>query len=211
LSMTVEHKTRNPALIFDLGGVLLDWNPRYLYWKVFNGDETKVDFFLKEICPQSWNMRQDTGYPTAQAIAERCLLFPQYSAEIHAYYERYEETVSGSNAGTVQILGELRDAGYPLCALSNWSWETFDRIRGKFEFLEWFDELVISGKVGLTKPDKAFFMLAAERMRRVPADCLFIDDLQVNIEAASEYDFQTILFTSPQELRIELQKRQVLE
>lgn len=211
MSMAVEGKTKNPALIFDLGGVLLDWNPRYLYRKIFNGDEAKVDFFLKEICPQSWNMRQDTGYPTAKAIEERSRLFPEYSDAIHAYYERYEETVSGSNAGTVQILGELRDAGYPLCALSNWSWETFDRIRGKFEFLEWFDELVISGKVGLTKPDKAIFMLAVQRVGRAPADCLFIDDFQVNIDAAREYGFQTVLFTTPQELRIELQKMQILE
>lgn len=209
--MTFNQKTRNPALIFDLGGVLLDWNPRYLYRKIFKGDEAKVEFFLKEICPQSWNMRQDTGYPTAQAIAERCLLFPQYSAEIHAYYERYPETVKGEIAGTVAILRELREAGYPLCALSNWSAETFGLVRGDFPFLKWFDAMVISGEVGVAKPYRAIFMLAAERVGRALQDCLFIDDLTVNIEAAREYGFQTILFTSPQELRIELKERQVLE
>jgi haloacid dehalogenase superfamily, subfamily IA, variant 3 with third motif having DD or ED len=201
---------KNPAIIFDLGGVLLDWNPRYLYRKIFNGDEDKVEFFLKEICPQSWNMYQDTGYPTAKAIEERCLLFPQYSAEIHAYYERYLETVKGEIAGTVAILGELREAGYTLCALSNWSAETFGRVRGDYPFLKWFDQMVISGEVGLAKPDKAIFMLAAQRVGRAPADCLFIDDLQVNIDAAREYGFQTIQFTSPQELRRELVKKAIL-
>jgi 2-haloacid dehalogenase len=201
---------KNPAIIFDLGGVLLDWNPRYLYRKLFNGDEDKVDFFIKEICPQSWNMRQDTGYPTAKAIEERCLLFPQYSAEIHAYYERYPETVKGEIAGTVAILGELREAGYTLCALSNWSAETFNMVRGNFPFLKWFDQMIISGEVGLAKPDKAIFMLAAQRVGRPPQDCLFIDDLPVNIDAAREYGFQTIQFTSPQELRGELVKKEIL-
>lgn len=210
MSMAVEGKTKNPALIFDLGGVLLDWNPRYLYRKLFDGDEAKVDYFLREICPQSWNMRQDTGYPTAQAIAERCRLFPQYGSEIHAYYERYPETVKGEIAGTVAILGELREAGYPLCALSNWSAETFNLVRGKFPFLKWFDAMVISGEVGLAKPDKAIFMLAAENMQRSPQECLFIDDLPVNIEAAREYGFQTITFTSPQELRIEFERKGIL-
>jgi 2-haloacid dehalogenase len=210
LSVTFEHKTRNPALIFDLGGVLLDWNPRYLYRKIFSGDEAKVNFFLKEICPQSWNMRQDIGYPTAKAIEERCLLFPHYSAEIHAYYERYPETVKGEIAGTVAILRELYEAGYPLCALSNWSAETFNMVRGKFPFLKWFDAMVISGEVGLTKPDKAIFMLAAQHVGRPPQDCLFIDDLTVNIDAAREYGFQTIAFTSPQELREELVEKKIL-
>ena len=200
---------KNPAIIFDLGGVLLDWNPRYLYRKIFNGDEEKVDFFLKEICPQSWNMRQDTGYPTVKAIEERCQLFPAYSEAIHAYYDRYPETVKGEIAGTVAILGELREAGYTLCALSNWSAETFNLVRGKFQFLKWFDEMVISGEVGLAKPDKDIFMLAAQRVGRAPADCLFIDDLPVNIEAAREYGFQTIHFISPQELHDEMKKRKI--
>lgn len=201
---------KNPAIIFDLGGVLLDWNPRYLYRKIFNGDEDKVDFFLKEICPQSWNMRQDTGYPTAKAIEERSLLFPEYSDAIHAYYERYPETVKGEIAGTVAILGELREAGYTLCALSNWSTETFGRVRGDYPFLKWFDQMIISGEVGLAKPDKAIFMLAAQRVGRAPADCLFIDDLTVNIDAAREYGFQTIQFISPKDLRDEMVKKKIL-
>jgi 2-haloacid dehalogenase len=201
---------KNPAIIFDLGGVLLDWNPRYLYRKIFNGDEDKVEFFLKEICPQSWNMRQDTGYPTAKAIEERCQLFPEYSDAIHAYYERYPETVKGEIAGTVAILGELREAGYALCALSNWSAETFNIVRGKFTFLKWFDQMIISGEVGLAKPDKAIFMLAAQRVGRTPADCLFIDDLPVNIDAAREYGFQTIQFISPKNLRDEMVKKKIL-
>lgn len=208
--MAVDSKTKNPALIFDLGGVLLDWNPRYLYRKLFDGDEARVDFFLKEICPQSWNMRQNTGYPTAKAIEERCLLFPQYSAEIHAYYERYPETVKGEIAGSVAILRELRDAGFALCALSNWSAETFGLVRGDYAFLKWFDEMVISGEVGLAKPDKAIFMLAAQRMQRAPVDCLFIDDLAVNIDAAREYGFQTLLFESPQSLQMNLTSRGIL-
>ncbi len=155
-------------------------------------------------------MQQDSGYPVAKAIEERSRLFPEYRDAIHAYYERYEETVGGEIEGTVQILAELRAAGYPLCALSNWSWETFSRIRGKFEFLEWFDELVISGKEGIIKPNAAIFELAAQRMQRPPADCLFIDDYPLNIEAASSLGFQTILFTTPQELQKELREKKII-
>ncbi len=200
-------KSKNPAFIFDLGGVLLDWNPRYLFRKLFAGDEDRVNFFLNEICTQEWNMRQDAGYPLAQAIEERCRLYPEYSQAIHAYYERYQETVSGEISGTVQILAELRAAQYALCALSNWSWETFSLIRGDHAFLEWFDELVISGREGIIKPDAAIFALAARRVGRAPQDCLFIDDYQLNISAAEQLGMQAVLFTSPETLREELVSR----
>ena len=155
--MKQTQKIKTPAFIFDLGGVLIDWNPRYLFRKLFNGDEERVEWFLNEVCPQSWNVQMDGGYPFEQAIEERCQIYPELSGELHAYWERWEETIGGAIPETVEILAELRDAGYPLYVLSNWSAETFARVRAQFPFLDWFDGLVISGQIGLTKPNKAIF------------------------------------------------------
>jgi 2-haloacid dehalogenase len=207
--MMNENSRKNPAIIFDLGGVLLDWNPRYLYRKIFNGDEDKVEFFLKEICPQSWNMRQDTGYPTAKAIEERCQLFPEYSDAIHAYYERYPKRSKERSPARWRSWGNCGKPDMRVRAEQLVGGD-FQHSARKFTFLKWFDQMIISGEVGLAKPDKAIFMLAAQRVGRAPADCLFIDDLTVNIDAAREYGFQTIQFISPKNLRDEMVKKKIL-
>ena len=208
--MTTTQKSKTPAIIFDLGGVLIDWNPRYLFRKLFDGDEERVEQFLAEVCPQSWNVKMDGGYPFKKAIEERCQLFPDQAQYLHAYWERWDETISGAIPGTVKILAELRDAGYPLYVLSNWSAESFARVREHFSFLEWFDELVISGQIGLTKPNKEIFDYLLEKVGLPAEECLFIDDRTENTEAAERLGFQTVLFTSPEELRSELKKLLIL-
>lgn len=198
--MATTQKNKTPAIIFDLGGVLIDWNPRYLFRKIFDGDEERVDWFLSEVCPQSWNVQMDGGYPFQQAIEDRCQLFPELADVLHAYWERWDETISGEIPETVAILAKLREAGYPLYVLSNWSAETFARVRAQFPFLDWFDELIISGQIGLTKPNKEIFDYLLEKVGLPAEECLFIDDRAENTDAAEKFGFQTVLFTSPEEL-----------
>ena len=198
--MTTTQKRKTPAIVFDLGGVLIDWNPRYLFRKLFNGDEERVEQFLAEVCPQSWNVQMDRGYPFKKAIEERCQLFPDQAQYLHAYWERWDETISGAIPGTVEILAELRDAGYPLYVLSNWSAESYARVRAQFPFLDWFDDLVISGQIGLLKPNRDIFDYLLEKVGLPAEECLFIDDRAENTEAAQQFGFQTVLFTSPEEL-----------
>lgn len=208
--MAIENKTKSPAFIFDLGGVLIDWNPKHLLRKLFVGDEAAMEHFLAVVCPQTWNVTLDKGYSFAKAIEERVSMFPEYSSYIYAYYERWEEMVKGEIKETVDILSSLREAGYPLYALSNWSAETFNRVRDQFEFLTWFDDMIISGEVKMVKPHREIFDLLLERIQCEPEDCLFIDDHSSNTEAAESYGFQTILFSSPSQLKTELSERGLL-
>lgn len=199
-------KSGLPFIVFDLGGVLIDWKREHLYDKMFAGNESDKQYFLDEVCSMEWNAQMDTGYPFAKAIEERVALFPEYEEYIRAYWTRWEEMVPGQISGTVDILAALRRQGYPLAVLSNWSEETHARVYQQFEFLHWFDEVMISGQVGRIKPDPAIFRLLLDRLRRPAEECLFIDDSIANIESASELGFQTIRFTSPEALRTALHK-----
>ena len=199
--MTTNDTRKYPILIFDLGGVLLDWDPRHLLRKLFPDDKAEMDHFLEVVCPQEWNINQDKGYPFTKAIEERKQLFPEYTDYIQAYYDRWEEMVAGQIQGTVDILAELRDAGYSLYVLSNWSMEMFDRVRYRFEFLEWFDEIIISSEIKMIKPHREIFDLLLSRIQSKAEDCLFIDDHTSNTNAAAALGLQTILFESPDQLR----------
>ncbi len=198
------YQTKQPAIVFDLGGVLIDWQREHLYKKMFAGNEAGMQYFLDEVCSLEWNAQMDCGYPFARAIEERVKLFPEYEDYIRAYWTRWEEMVPGQISGTVDILAGLREQGYSLAVLSNWSAETHARVYKQFEFLHWFDEVVISGQVKLIKPSPAIFDLLLARLRRPAEECLFIDDSPANVQAASELGIQTILFASPEQLRTEL-------
>lgn len=197
---------KKPAIIFDVGGVLVDWKREHLYEKMFAGDEEGMKYFLNEVCSLEWNAIMDTGYPYAKAIEERVEQYPVYEKYIRAYWTRWEEMITGVISGTVNILASLREQGYTLAVLSNWSSETHARVYKQFEFLHWFDEVVISAQVGLVKPDPAIFHLLLDRLQRLAGECLFIDDTLTNVQAASELGFQGIHFTSPEQLRDELAK-----
>ncbi len=202
---------RTPALIFDFGNVLVDWDPRYLYRKILNGDEQAVEKFLQDVDFFEWNRQQDAGRPFTSAINELCGKHPQYCELIRAYDNRYEESISGPIWQTVSILNELRSAGYPFYGLSNWPAEKFPPVRDKYEFFRWFDDIIISGEVKLAKPDPAIFELTLKRIGRHAEECLLIDNSIHNIEAAQDLGFQTILFRSPEALRLELVSLGVLD
>ncbi|HEY3345618.1 MAG TPA: HAD family phosphatase [Anaerolineaceae bacterium] len=195
------------AIVFDLGGVLIDWNPRYLYRRFFPDDPQAMERFLAEIHFSEWNVVQDAGRPFAEAIPEKCAEHPAYAELIRAYDTCYEETVGGPIQPVVEILGALRQAGYPLYALSNWPQETFVRVRPKYAFFEWFDQIFISGEVKLVKPDARFYHWMLARIGRGAGECIFIDDSPVNIAAAERLGFQTVLFRSAEQLRAELEQR----
>jgi len=189
------------ALVFDVGNVLLEWDPRFLYRKLFAGDEEAMERFLAEIDFFAWNLHQDRGRSFAEGVAEACRQFPQYCELIRLYDERYEETLSGPIAGVVEILEALHNAGHPLFALSNWSAEKFHLVRPHYPFFDCFQTIIISGEVGLAKPDVRIFRLAQEKIKRQPGDCLLIDDSLKNCQAAASLGFQIINFQSPEQLR----------
>ncbi len=193
----------SPAIVFDFGGVLLEWNPRHLYRKLFP-DADAMEAFLTEIDFAAWNVEQDRGRPFSLGVAELSGRFPKHADLIRAYHERWEESIAGPISGTVALLAKLKRAGYPLYGLSNWSAETFARIRPRYAFFDSFDAILISGELGLVKPDPRIFHALLARAGRPAADCLFIDDGQDNIDAARTLGFRTIRFESAELLEAEL-------
>ena len=190
--------------VFDLGGVLIDWNPRHLYRKLFDGDEKAMEHFLATVCTPSWNAQQDAGRTFANACASLRLAHPRQAGLIDAWFERYDEMLAGPILGTVDLLTELRARGVPLYALSDWSAETFPVALKRFEFLQWFRGVLISGQVGLLKPDPHFFQLFLETFAIDPARAIYIDDRKPNVAAAAAFGMEGILFTDPPALRAEL-------
>jgi 2-haloacid dehalogenase len=197
------------AVVFDLGGVLIDWDPRYLYRKLL-ADEAAVEEFLATVCTPEWNAELDRGRPFAEGVAELVERHPEHAAAIAAYHERWPEMVAGDIPGTVEVLAELQAAGVPLYALTNWSAETFAITRGRFEFLEWFDGLLVSGEERVTKPDPAIFQLLLDRFGLDPTATVFVDDSEANVAAARRLGFDAIRFTGHEELRRELVARRLL-
>jgi 2-haloacid dehalogenase len=195
--------TYRSVAVFDLGGVLIDWNPRYLYRKLFT-DEAAMERFLENICTSDWNTQQDAG----RTLAEGCALLqkqhPEHAEYIDAWLHRYEEMIAGPIHGTVEILDELRGRGVPVYALSNWSSETFPAAQKRFEFLNWFDGMLLSGKVKLVKPDPRIFKLFLETHKVDPAQAIYIDDLAKNVDAATASGMHGIRFTDPDALRTDL-------
>lgn len=186
-------------IIFDLGGVLVDWNPRHLYRKVF--PEPEMEFFLGHVCTGTWNLATDAGKPFLEAIREKQREWPAYEEAILWWRTRWEEMLAGPIQGTVDLLRELKENGHPVFALSNWSAETFPIARRRFEFLDWFQDILISGDVGLVKPDPAIFRLASRRFGVPMEGTVFIDDALPNVEAARALGFEGIHFTGAAPLR----------
>jgi 2-haloacid dehalogenase len=191
------------AVVFDLGGVLIDWNPRYLYRRLFS-DPLAMEAFLDEICPQSWNVRQDAGNPIAAATAERIVRYPQHAEMIRAYYGRWEEMLAGPITETVAILRRLHALGVPLYALTNWSAELFPIARRRFDFLQLFRGIVVSGEEGLIKPDPAIFERLLRRFGLVAQATWFIDDNPDNVAAAQRMGMRCHRFLSPSGLADDL-------
>lgn len=190
--------------VFDLGGVLIDWNPRYLYRKLFRGDEAAMEHFLANICTSAWNSQQDAGRSFAEANALLKKEHPSHSEMIDAWFARHPEMVGGPIPGSVEILAELRTNEVPLYALSNWSAETFPNAQRRFDFLQWFCGILLSGEVRLIKPDLRIFRLFLETFSIDPQQAVYVDDLLPNVEAARAIGMTGILFKDPASLREEL-------
>ena len=195
---------RRRVVVFDLGGVLLQWNPRFLYRKLFAGDDAAMERFLAEVCTEEWNERQDAGRSFADAVAELCPLHADKLPLIEAWSRRFDEMIPGVIEGTVAIASELKERGVPLYALTNWSSETFPSQRARFPFLSWFGGIVVSGDEGVIKPDPRIFRVLLERHRIAPEEAVFIDDNPRNAQAASALGIHGIAFQSPEQLRGEL-------
>jgi 2-haloacid dehalogenase len=198
------------TVLFDLGGVLVDWNPRYLYRPLFGGDAAAMEDFLARVCPPEWNHQMDEGKPFAQAVAERQRLFPEHAPLIAQWHEGWPQMLRDEIPGTVAILRELRDRSVRLFALTNWSAETFPVALARYPFLAWFEDIVVSGEVALAKPDPRIFELTISRTGLDPAATLFTDDSARNVEAARACGLRAELFTSPQRLRATLEAFGVL-
>lgn len=193
-------------IIFDLGAVLIDWNPRYLYRQVFETEEA-VEYFLTNICTSEWNEEQDGGRLIADAEAMLIKQFPQYKEEILSYYQRWTEMLGGQIQGTVDILHRLKkEKQHGIYALTNWSAETWPLAEERFDFLSWFDGILVSGKEKLKKPDLRIYEMICNRYAIEPQSALFIDDNVRNIQAASAFGLQTIHFKDPESLHSELTK-----
>jgi 2-haloacid dehalogenase len=190
--------------IFDLGGVLLQWDPRHLYRKLFDGDEAAMEQFLADVCTTEWNERQDAGRTFAEATES---LMPHHADKrelIEAWGHRFDEMIPGAIEGSVEILGELKARGVPVYAITNWSAETFPPQRARFPFLDWFDGIVVSGEEGVIKPDARIFSILLTRHGVAARDAVFIDDVPANAAAAAALGIHGIHFRSPEQLRHDL-------
>jgi len=189
------------AVVFDFGGVLIDWDPRYLYRSLFAGREADMEHFLTEICDQAWNEQQDRGRSFADGVAELTARHPDWAEMIAAYDQRWPEMLAGSIDGAVAVLRDVKASGCPLFGLTNWSAEKFPVARDRFAFLDWFDGIVVSGEVGLKKPEPAIFEHLCQCFDLTPAATVFIDDSRANVAAAVDLGFHTLHFESAVTLR----------
>lgn len=193
------------TVIFDLGGVLIDWSPEYVYLKEFRGDRKKMDWFLEHICAWDWNVNQDAGYPLEKATEERVKMYPEYEALIRMYYGRWEEMLGFEHEGTLRILKELVDhPNYRVLALTNWSGETWPKAIAKFPWLQWFEGILVSGDEGMRKPFAEIYELMLSRYSIEAKEAVFIDDSIKNIEGCEAVGIKGIHFTDARSLAIKL-------
>ena len=198
------------AIVFDLGGVLIDWNPNYVFDKLLEDPERKK-FFFDHICTSEWNEEQDAGRSLTEATAELVSKHPEWKDYIEAFYGRWEEMLGGPIQGTVELFRELKETGkYKFYALTNWSAETFPRALALYDFLHWFDGRVVSGEEKMRKPFPEFYQVLLNRFQLLPQECLFIDDNIRNVKAAEAIAIPGIHFHNPEQLRSELEKRNLL-
>lgn len=198
------------SVIFDLGGVLIDWNPDYVYRTIFN-DETKMREFYNEVCTSEWNEEQDAGRGLKEATEELVARFPADEKNIRAFYDRWEEMLKGEIEGTVKVLKKIKDKNsVKLYALTNWSAETFPVALKRFEFLQWFDGRLVSGEEKMRKPFVEIYELLLKRFNINPATAVYIDDNERNLKTPSELGMHAILFKSPSQLEEELKALSIL-
>ncbi len=194
---------RISTIVFDFGGVLLEWNPRYLYRKIF-ADPVEMEWFLTNVCTTEWNLAQDKGRPWAEAEAETIARHPKYASEIRAFRARWHEMVPHAIDGSVDILETLAACGVPLYAITNFAADTCNECREKYAFLRHFRGVVVSGEIGHLKPEAAIYERLASEYGLDLATCLFIDDVQKNVDGARAAGMDAVRFESPEKLLSDL-------
>jgi 2-haloacid dehalogenase len=202
--------TNIKAIIFDYGNVLLEWNPRHVYRHYFPDDNEGMERFFDEVDFMGWNAQQDRGRTFKEGVADLSSQFPHHAHLIQAYHDHWKESIGNALTGTVEILKELKQAGYSLYGLTNWSAETFPYARAKYAFFDLFDDMVISGTVGYVKPEPEIYHILLEKIGRPAQECLFIDDSLPNIKQANTMGFKTIHFSSPEQLKLSLTEMELL-
>jgi len=198
------------TIIFDLGAVLIDWNPRYMYRTLFE-DEAEMEKFLADITTSDWNEEQDAGRPLHEGTEILVQQYPEHEHHIRAFYGRWDEMLGEAFHDTVEIFRRLRESEqYKIYALTNWSAETFPVAYERFEFLQWFDGIVVSGAEKMRKPTPEFYHILLDRYLVKPEEALFIDDNYRNILAAEKLGIQCIHFTVAEQLEEELKRLNVI-
>ena len=198
------------AIIFDLGGVLIDWNPRYVYRTIFDNEE-KIDWFFQNICTNEWNEHQDAGRSLKEATEELVARHPEYENEVRAYYGRWEEMLGGPIHETLEIFRTLKEKNkYKFYALTNWSAETFPVALQRYDFLQWFDGIVMSGEERTRKPFADIYQLLLTRFKVNPSEAIFIDDSIRNIKGAEAVGIEGIYFESPEQFLITLKQKELI-
>ncbi len=198
-------------VIFDLGGVLVDWDPKYLYSKVFNNDEKRINSFLTEVCTPEWNIEQDAGRSLAEATQLLVEKFPEQEDYIRLFYDRWEEMIRGEVRGTVTLLEKLKKVNaHNLYALTNWSAETFPVALERFDFLGFFQGIVVSGEEKTRKPFRRIYEILFDRYEVDPRSSIFIDDSLPNVETAIELGMTGIHFRHPEQLAADLRALDIL-
>jgi 2-haloacid dehalogenase len=199
-------RTTSPTtVVFDVGLVLIEWDPRHLYRKLFAGDEARVAWFLREVCPPAWNAEQDRGRPWEEAIAEASARHPGLAADIALYRARWHEMVPGAIGPSVDLLRALAVRDVPLYAITNFAADTFAEVAARFDFFSLFRGIVVSGTERVMKPEPEIFRLLADRHGLALGECLFVDDTLVNVAGARDAGMHAHHFTTPAVLRAELE------
>ena len=194
------------TLVFDFGGVLIDWNPAYVYLKEFRGNQEEMSHFLNTICSWEWNENQDAGYSLQKATEERVALYPEHERLIRMYYGRWEDMLGYEHTDTVALLKTFKDHNkYRLIGLTNWSHETFPVALERFAFLSWFEGIVVSGTEKMKKPEANIYTLTLDRYKIIPENAVFIDDKLENLHAAAQLGMHGIHFTSAAKLKRDLE------
>lgn len=192
------------CVVFDYGGVLVDWNPHHLYDAYF-GSKEKTDWFLANICTMEWNVQMDAGKPFAQGIAELTALHPEWTREIQMYFDRWIEMMGEQIPGMEALVRELKGKGYRVLGLTNWSSETFCQVRHSYPVFDLMDGMLVSGEEHLIKPSEAFFRLLLERFSLQADECVFIDDNPANVDGARRVGMHALRFQNAGQLRADLE------
>ena len=191
--------------LFDLGGIFFDWDPNHFYKKIFKNNDER-EYFLKNICNDEWNIKQDAGRLIKDAEKELIVKFPDYKNQIKLYYKNHRKMFRGIFNNSIDVLKFLKEKKYECYVLSNWSWETFQNMENDYPFLKLFDGLIISGKEKIVKPNKEIYLLAIKRFNLKAKETVFIDDRIENIIAAKKLGFKTIHLINPELIENEIKK-----